>query len=86
MRDTMKTDTEASIIAFLSSLPSAAAAGPMTPDTAILSSGLLDSLGILELTTFLADTFAIEIGDEDFTTANFGTIGDLAGFVCRKRT
>jgi acyl carrier protein len=86
MRDTVKTETEALIIAFLSCLPSAAAVGPMTADTAILSSGLLDSLGILELTTFLADTFAIEIGDEDFTTANFGTIGDLVSFVYGKRT
>jgi acyl carrier protein len=54
-------------------------------DTRLLEGGLLDSLGILQLTLFLGDSLGLEIEDEDFVPENFGTVGDLARFVLRKR-
>lgn len=78
-------NVEAEVIAFLGRSPTAAGSAPINRETPLLTSGLLDSLGILELTTFLASRFEIEILDEDFTPANFGTIGDLVSFVVRKR-
>ena len=51
----------------------------------LLESGILDSLGILQLVTFLNDSLGIEVDDEDFVTENFETIGSLARFVARKQ-
>jgi acyl carrier protein len=57
----------------------------LTLETALLASGVLDSLAILQLTVFLSDEFGIEIGDEDFTIENFATIGTLLDFIATKR-
>ncbi len=55
------------------------------PDTALLTSGAIDSLGILDLVTFLGERFGVELSDEDFDPANFETFGQLVGFVERSR-
>jgi len=69
------------IMGFVTSLAPDAATQTITDDTSLLESGLLDSLGILELTTFLSERYGIEIEDEDFTADNFSTIGRLAAFI-----
>jgi acyl carrier protein len=79
-------DVEAEILAFLQQLPTAAALAPLSRSTQLLEQGLLDSLGVLELTQMLTDRFTIEISDEDFTTSNFATLGDLVALVERKLT
>jgi acyl carrier protein len=50
-------------------------------NTPLLSSGTLDSLGILELVIFLSEKFNIEMDSQDFSPENFETIGHLARFV-----
>ncbi len=55
-------------------------------DLALLESGILDSLGILQLVTFLGDELGVEVSDEDFVAENFETIGSLARFVARKQS
>ena len=55
-------------------------------DTALLSTGVVDSLGILDLAAFLAERLGIEISDEDFEPQNFETCGRLTEFVERKRS
>ncbi len=55
-------------------------------DMALLESGILDSLGILQLVTFLGDELSVEVDDEDFVVENFETIGSLARFVARKQS
>lgn len=54
-------------------------------DSPLLESNLLDSLGIIQLMTFLADNFGIEVSDEDFVPENFATIRSLVNFVLSKR-
>lgn len=54
-------------------------------DLALLESGILDSLGILQLVTFLGDELNVEVSDEDFVAENFETIGSLSRFVARKQ-
>lgn len=67
--------------AFFAEHVPAAATGPIDPAFSLLESGHLDSLSMLQLTTFLADTFGIEFGDEDFTAENFATAGSLSELV-----
>ena len=52
--------------------------------TPLLQSGAIDSLGFLELMTFLSDEFGIVLEDEDFDASNLETAGKLADFVERK--
>jgi acyl carrier protein len=54
-------------------------------ETPLLSSGAVDSLGILDLMMFLADEFGIALEDDDFTPDNLETPGRLAALVVRKQ-
>lgn len=62
----------------------AATTQALDADTLLLEGGLLDSLGILQLTLFLGEHFGVEIEDTDFVPEHFATVGDLAGLILRK--
>jgi acyl carrier protein len=51
----------------------------------LLGSGIIDSMGVIELVEFIQTEFGISIDDGDITEANFGTVADIAAFVARKR-
>jgi acyl carrier protein len=61
---------------------------PMTKnvenDEPLLKNGLIDSLGILELVTFIEKEFGIVVSDEDLLPENFGSIQSLTNFVHNK--
>jgi acyl carrier protein len=63
----------------------AAAQTPLTPETALLGTGLLDSLAVIQLMVFLGQELGIEIDDDDFTPDNLGTVGQLLAFIERKK-
>ena len=46
----------------------------------------LDSLEMLQLLTWLEGNFAIQVREQDIRPENFGTVGDLARYVARRRT
>lgn len=58
---------------------------PMTKnvgdDEPLLKNGLIDSLGILEVMTFVEKEFGIVVSDEDLLPENFGSIRSLTNFV-----
>ncbi len=58
---------------------------PLDDATQLLTGGVVDSLGILDLASFLAETFGIEISDDDFEPGNFETFGQLVAFVEGRR-
>ena len=53
---------------------------------ALLESGILDSLGILDLVTFLEQEFSITIADDELVPDNFQTIDGIVAFVERRTT
>jgi acyl carrier protein len=53
-------------------------------DEHLLASGVLDSLGILDLVTFLESEFDVTVSDEDLVPAHFETLRALADFVGEK--
>jgi acyl carrier protein len=59
--------------------------GRMTDDYPLLEQQVLDSMGMFQLVAYLESEFGIEIDDEELVPANFGTIGDIARLVQRKR-
>jgi acyl carrier protein len=50
----------------------------------LLKTGLIDSLGILEVVSFLEKEFGIVISDEELLPENFGSVRNLSCFVRQK--
>jgi acyl carrier protein len=57
----------------------------ITDDALLLESGIIDSLGMLDVVAFLEQTFAIAVSDDELTPDNFGSIANLTAFVGRKK-
>ena len=53
-------------------------------DEPLLETGILDSLGVLDLVGFLEQEFVCEIDDEELLPENFESINRIADFVLRK--
>lgn len=67
---------------------SAAEAGsdqPIRPDTKLLQTGLLDSIGIVGLIQFIESRFAIEIPDADLTPELLETPASIAAWLAGRR-
>ncbi len=59
--------------------------GELTDDTLLVTSGLVDSTGMLEVINFLESEFGIQIRDQETTPENLESISRMAAFVERKR-
>ena len=57
----------------------------LAPHDHLLESGIVDSLGVLNLVGFVERQFAIAVGDDDLVPENFQSIDHLTAFVRRKR-
>jgi acyl carrier protein len=53
-------------------------------DDALMESGAIDSMGVLEIVTFLESTFDIVLGDDEVASDTFDTMGSLATLVEQK--
>ena len=53
-------------------------------DESLLDSGIVDSTGVMEVVTFLEESFGISIDDEELIADNLDSVDRLAGFVHRK--
>ncbi len=53
-------------------------------DEHLMERRVVDSMGMVELITFLQDRFGVEPADEEITEENFATLGRIAAFVRRK--
>jgi len=78
-------DVSEEIASFLQGRFPALAGRRLDAGTPLLASGAIDSLGILDLVTFLDERFGVQMMDDDFDPANFETLGQLAAFVERQR-
>ena len=59
-------------------------AGSLQDDTSFMGSGIIDSTGILELVTFLEETYDIKIENEEMIPANLDCLNNVARFLERK--
>ena len=53
----------------------------LDPDEDLLAQGIIDSLGVMALVTFIEDTFGIQVTDGDIVPDNFQTLNVMAKFV-----
>lgn len=54
-------------------------------DEDLLASDTLDSLGIVELVSFLEARFGVQVSDDDLVPENFKTINEIVAFVERTK-
>lgn len=57
---------------------------PISDEASIRDEGVVDSLGILNVITFIASQFQISVDDEDLVPENFDSIKSICEFVRRK--
>ena len=60
-------------------------AGSLGDDDSLLGPGLLDSVGILRLVSWLGEEFGVDIPDEDVVPDNIETVKRLADLVRRRQ-
>lgn len=53
-------------------------------DTSFLEEGIIDSTGVLELVTYLEETFDIQVDDEELIPENLDSINNVADYLERK--
>jgi acyl carrier protein len=56
------------------------------PDTELIESGYLDSLGIVSLVAFIEKTFDMEIPEDDFTPAHFTSARSISEMVTSRKS
>lgn len=50
-----------------------------------MQKGIIDSTGVLELTSFLEEKYGVKVEDEELIPANLDSIDNLIGFLGRKQ-
>jgi acyl carrier protein len=55
------------------------------PDSSLISSGLLDSLTLLQLISFIEERFEIKVSDLEMVPDNFQTINAMKAFILKKK-
>lgn len=53
-------------------------------DTSFLESGIIDSTGILELVSFIEETFMISMEDEELAPENLDSIANVTAYLEKK--
>jgi acyl carrier protein len=54
------------------------------PGTDLLEAGIIDSIGVLTLVTWLEETFGFTVEDEDVVPENLGSIAGITAYTERK--
>jgi acyl carrier protein len=57
----------------------------LTDDTSLLDQGIVDSTGVLEVITFLEETFQVTVNDDEILPDNLDSIHRIAAFIARKQ-
>ena len=54
------------------------------PDAALISSGLIDSLSLVDLSLFIEDTFGVHIDDTELNADSFDTLDQLSSLIIER--
>lgn len=82
---TRAAETRGAIRAYVVSRFPAAKNLDLDKPVSLLDSGVIDSLGILDIVAFLEESFGVQVRDEDLAPENFDTLAALERFVEARR-
>jgi acyl carrier protein len=57
---------------------------PLEDTTSLIETDVIDSTGVLELVSYLEDTFQISVHDSEIVPANLDSISSIASYVANK--
>ena len=57
----------------------------LTDDDPLLESGIVDSLGVLDIVSFIESDLGVIVDDEDLVRENFGSIRRIATYIENKQ-
>ena len=75
---------EGEIRTFLSENFPLSASGTVEADQSLVESGVIDSLGVLELVEFLDERYGLQIAEEELVPENLDSIARIVRFVSSK--
>jgi len=73
------------LTAFIVGPLSGGTAGAVDPDEDLIERGLIDSLGIIELLSFIDDKFGVSLPPDEVVPENFRSVRALAALIEAKR-
>lgn len=53
-------------------------------DRSLIEQGIIDSFGLVEITTFIGQSFGVTVREEDMTREKFGSLNKMARFVATR--
>jgi acyl carrier protein len=65
-------------------LASAKGISQFTDDESLMANGVIDSLGVFRVVTFLEENFGLRVGDEEITAENLQSVDTIEQLVMRK--
>ena len=68
----------------MTEVTTAAPASAPSPDTPLVDSGIVDSLGLFKLIAYIEDEFKVKIQPEDILIENFATINAITKLIRSK--
>ena len=57
----------------------------LADDAKLLEQGVIDSMGVLEMMTFIEDTHGVKVEDFEVSEANLGSLNAVASFIAAKQ-
>tara|TARA_Y100000588_G_C14183698_1_gene894866 strand:- start:682 stop:927 length:246 start_codon:yes stop_codon:yes gene_type:complete len=67
------------------SIPQGVEVSEITLETDLISTGIIDSFGIVGIVMFLEDTYGIEVSDDDIDPDIFRTVVSIASYIKHKQ-
>jgi acyl carrier protein len=77
-------ETQAAIAQYIQKELAIGRKKPIAPDEDLFATGVLDSLGVLQLVLFLEEQFGIKVADEEVVLENFQSLNSMADYIDRK--
>lgn len=59
--------------------------GVLADEESLVRNGVIDSTGVLEVISFLEETFNIKVADEEMIPENLDSVSSMVAFVARKK-
>ena len=57
----------------------------ISPDEALISSGLIDSFSLMDLALFIEDTFGVRVEDTELNAETFDNLDQLAALISSRK-
>lgn len=82
----MTQDIESQLAAYIAEQVLKQPRHAIAPDEKLISSGLIDSFHLVDLSLFVEDTFGVHIDDTELNAQTFDTLSELAAVIQARQT